>query len=183
MPAREVSLRPIEREDLAYLRDLANEPAVRQNVVGWDWPLSLAGQQSWFDRGIDTATTRRLIVEDEKHMPIGLTGLWEIDWRNRNAMTALKLGGRPDIRGRGYGTAAVAALMQFAFDDVGLHRLHSTIIATNAASRALYVGKCGWSEEGLLRQHVWRNGDFQDVVQVGILRDEYDTWLEALNAQ
>ncbi|MGK3953983.1 GNAT family N-acetyltransferase [Microbacterium sp. I2] len=171
-----VRLRPIERSDLTFLRDLANEPAVRASVVGWDWPLSLAGQERWFDNGFDSASTRRFIVEDENGLAIGLTGLWDIDWHNRSALTALKLGGRPNVRGRGYGRSAVGAVMDFAFLDVGLHRLHSTIIHSNAASRALYVRKCGWTEEGTLRQHVWRDGRFEDLVQVGILVDEYIEW-------
>lgn len=102
-----------------------------------------------------------------------MTGLWEIDWHNSSAMTALKLGGRNNVRGRGYGKSAVEEMMRFAFDDVGLNRLHSTILQTNEASRALYVGSCGWTEEGLLRQHIWRDGAYQDVLQVAILRDEY----------
>src|SRR5680860_327650 len=155
-----VRLRPIEREDLAFLRDLANDPVVRKNVVGWDWPLSMADQERWFEGGPNTAETQRLIVESDRGVPLGMTGLWDIDWRNRSALTALKLGGDPENRGRGYGAAAVQALMEFAFNDVGLHRLYSTILETNLPSLAVYVRKSGWTEEGRLREHVWRGGTF-----------------------
>ena len=177
METKKVILRPVERHDLAFLRDLANETEVRENVVGWDWPVSLSGQERWFDSGIDTSTTRRFIVENvETSQPIGLTGLWKIDWRNRSAETGLKLGGFPDVRGKGFGVAAIGALMEFAFKDVGLHRLHSTILTSNKASQALFVRKCGWTEEGILRKHVWRKGEFCDLLQIGILENEYDLW-------
>lgn len=169
-----VSLRPIEREDLGFLRDLANDPEVRRNVVGWGWPLSLADQERWFNSGIDTPTTRRLIVETTDRQPIGMTGLWEIDWRNRSAMVAIKLGGRPGIRGKGLGVATIQAVTEFAFHDVGLRRLHASFLASNEASRALFVRKCRWIEEGVMREHVWREGEFRDVVQVGILDHEYE---------
>jgi RimJ/RimL family protein N-acetyltransferase len=173
-----VRLRPIEREDLSFLRDLANDAQVRENVVGWDWPLSLAAQERWFDAGADTMITRRFIVEDDEGAPVGLTGLWDIDWHNRSAMTAIKIGGRPNVRGRGHGFAAIAAIMAFAFNDVGLNRLYTTILSDNEPSRQLFVTKCGWVEEGVLREHVWRNGVFRDVVHVALLRNEYLTWVQ-----
>ena len=173
MLGREVTLRPVEREDVTFLRDLANDRVVRENVVGWDWPLSAAGQLRWFDSGPDTAATRRFIVEDGSGMPIGLTGLWEIDWHSRTAMTALKLGGTANVRGQGWGTAAIHELMEFAFMDVGLHKLYSTILSSNEASLAAYIRKSNWVEEGRLREHVWKSGSYRDLVQIGMLRSEY----------
>ena len=169
-----VVLRAVERTDLAFLRELSNEPFVRDHVVGWDWPLSLAGQEAWYETTLRDGRTRRFIVETAGGQPIGMTGLWDVDWRDRTAMTALKLGGAEGVRGRGYGTAAIRALMDFAFLDAGLNKLYSTILADNAASRAAYVRKCGWSEEGLLREHVWRHGRYVDLVQIGMLRSDYD---------
>lgn len=168
-----LGLRPIERADLPFLRDLANDPGVRENVVGWDWPLSLSGQERWFERGIDSDRVRRFMVERDGDRPIGVTGLWDIDWRNRNAMSAIKLGGTEDVRGQGYGTRAIRLMTDFAFNDAGLQRLYAQIFSYNEASLGLYRDKCGWTVEGVLRQHVWRRDRYWDLVQVGILRDEY----------
>jgi RimJ/RimL family protein N-acetyltransferase len=63
--------------------------------------------------------------------------------------------------------------MEFGFLDAGFNRLHASILATNSRSIAAYVLKCGWLEEGRLRQHVWRNGEYVDLVQIGILRSEF----------
>ena len=174
-----VILRPLERSDLPFLRDLANDPEVRSNVVGWDWPLSLAGQERWFDARVDTLSTRRFIVEDDSQRSVGMTGLWDLDWHNRNALTAMKLGGTEAARGRGLGTAAIHLLMEFAFNDVGLERLYSGILAHNEVSLAAYVRKSGWSEEGRLRGHIWRGGEYVDVIQVGIVRADYLSWARA----
>lgn len=170
---RAVSLRPLEKSDLSYLRELANDPEVRDNVVGWDWPLSDAGQEKWFAESLGYSTTKRFIVESEAGRSIGLTGFWEIDWRNRSAMTAIKLGGAPEARGQGYGVAAIQAIMEFGFMDAGFNRLHATILESNSRSIAAYVLKSGWTEEGRLRQHVWRNGLYEDLIQVGMLRSEF----------
>lgn len=172
-----LNIRPVERQDLVFLRDLANDPVVRENVVGWDWPLSLAGQELWFAKGIDTNTTRRFIIENGDGEPIGLTGLWNINWQNGTATMAVKLGGNKSVRGRGYGKRTVWTMMDFAFNDVGLRRLHSTILEFNQASLTTFIEKSGWKREGVARQHVWRNGEYWDVIHIAILRNEYKTWL------
>jgi len=168
-----IRLRPIERGDLPFLAELANDPIVRHNVIGWDWPLSLAGQERWFDRGVESDSARRFVVESNEGAALGLTGLWEIDWHNRTAVSGIKLGGSADVRGHGYGRQALRLLMDFAFEDVGLHRLTADVLEYNQASIVLHVDKLGWTREGVSRQHVWRQGRHWDVIQLGILRDEY----------
>lgn len=170
---RAVHLRPLEQGDLSYLRELANDAEVRKNVVGWDWPLSDAGQLNWFVQTAMDATTKRFIIESETGQSIGITGFWDIDWRNRTAMTAIKLGGASEVRGRGYGVAAIRAIMEFGFIDAGFNRLHATILASNPRSIAAYVIKSGWTEEGRLRQHIWRDGEYIDLVQIGMMRSEF----------
>ena len=178
MTSEAIRLRPPEREDLEFLRDLSNDEVVRRNVVGWDWPLSKAGQESWFASADANRKTRRFIIETTDGMRVGVTGLWEIDWHSRHALSSIKLGANSAARGRGFGTAALQLMMEFAFNDVGLNRLHTTIIAGNEASLAIYRDKSGWREEGVLREHVWRDGKFVDLIQLGITRSDYDTWSE-----
>ncbi|MGN8026954.1 GNAT family N-acetyltransferase [Microbacterium sp. 22242] len=168
-----IVLSPIEREDLRFLKDLADDPAVRENVVGWDWPLSMSAQERWFERGIESDHARRFVIRRMDGTNVGLTGLWDIDARNRTAMSAIKIGGAPDLRGKGYGRRALQMTMDFAFLDVGLHRLTAQILEFNSASLALYRDALGWSLEGISRQHVWRHGKYCDVLHFGMLRDEY----------
>lgn len=173
MLGKHIRLRPIESTDQAFITDLNSDPVVRSNVVGWDWPTSLQEQETWF-RSPSQPNTRRWMVDEIEGGPIGLTGLWDIDWHNRNALTALKLGGSENVRGRGLGTDAIMTVMAFAFYDVGLQRLHSTILATNRPSIKAYTKHCGWTIEGTARKHVWRHGGFTDLLYVGILKEDFD---------
>lgn len=158
---------------MPFIVELSNDPVVRHNVVGWDWPLSLARQEKWYESVSESDAARRFLIESLEGAPIGLAGLWTIDWHNRTAVSGLKIGGSDEVRGRGYGAQALSLLMNFAFRDVGLHRLTADVLEYNAASMALHTEKLGWTREGISRQHVWRDGQYWDVVQLGILRDEY----------
>jgi ribosomal-protein-alanine N-acetyltransferase len=63
--------------------------------------------------------------------------------------------------GRGYMTDAVGALVPFAFDSLGLHRLEAACLSHNVAS-ARVLEKCGFRREGRARRYLKINGAWQD---------------------
>ena len=168
-----VSIRTMETADLPQVKSINDDPGVRGNVVGWGWPNSAVEMERWHTAS-QGGLTHRWVVEDDEHRVIGVTGLWDVDWQSRHALTALKLGGENEVRGRGLGTDAIKLVMAFAFYDVGLERLHGSILESNPASMRAYVEKCGWSKEGTSRKHVWRHGSFVDLHQVGVLKVDFD---------
>lgn len=73
-----------------------------------------------------------------------------------------------DWRGRGVGTALVAAGVEWARAR-GLHKLVLGVFPHNEAAIALYR-KFGFVEEGRRRRHIRRaNGEFWDLVEMGLL--------------
>lgn len=73
--------------------------------------------------------------------------------------------------GRGYMTAAVGALLPFAFGALRLHRLEAACIPTNVASIRL-LEKTGFAREGFAREYLCINGTWQDHLLYGLLRDD-----------
>ncbi len=71
-------------------------------------------------------------------------------------------------RRRGYTSDAVRAVIAFAFDDLGLHRVEAACQPDNAASRAV-LRKAGFAEEGLARAYLKINGAWRDHVLHAIL--------------
>jgi RimJ/RimL family protein N-acetyltransferase len=168
-----VAIRPLEPEDLPVLTKLANDPEVRQLVVGWDWPVSESGQVRWLEStGTSPATRRLAVIDRQTGQTIGLTGLWEIDWHNRSALTAVKLDATTAPQGAGSDT--IMLVNAWAFYEVGLHRLWGSILDFNAASYHAYVRKCGWRLEGIERQAIRRVGAWADLYRVAILRSDFD---------
>ena len=178
LKGRLVELRPMEARDLAFLADLANHPQVRGNVVGWDWPVARDGQHEWLRDSYRSHTTRRLTVAAcSSNEPIGLTGLWDIDWHNQSALTAIKL--MPGLAPKGAGSDSIMLVMAWSFYEVGLRRLHSTILDFNAASIGAYVRRCGWRLEGREREAVFRKGQWHDLLRVAALRTDFDVLPDA----
>jgi [ribosomal protein S5]-alanine N-acetyltransferase len=77
--------------------------------------------------------------------------------------------GRPFVR-QGYMTAAVRAIIPFAFASLRLHRLEAACIPTNAGSIGL-LEKTGFVREGYAREYLCINGIWQDHLLYGRLKD------------
>jgi ribosomal-protein-alanine N-acetyltransferase len=77
--------------------------------------------------------------------------------------------GQPHIR-RGYMTAAVSAVIPFAFSTLRLHRLEAACIPTNAGSIRL-LEKTGFLREGYAREYLCINGTWQDHLLYARLKD------------
>jgi [ribosomal protein S5]-alanine N-acetyltransferase len=77
--------------------------------------------------------------------------------------------GLPFVR-RGYMTAAVRAVVPFAFATLRLHRLEAACIPTNAGSTQL-LENTGFVREGYAREYLCINGTWQDHLLYARLRD------------
>jgi [ribosomal protein S5]-alanine N-acetyltransferase len=73
---------------------------------------------------------------------------------------------------KGYVTEACRLVLDYAFNQRGLHRVQAHHFASNTASGRV-MQKLGMTCEGTLRQHFRKWGEYVDCVYYGILRDEY----------
>lgn len=73
---------------------------------------------------------------------------------------------------QGYMTEALDAILAFGFGDLGLHRIEAACLPHNEPSRRL-LHRTGFQQEGLARQYLRINGQWEDHVLFGLLRDEY----------
>ncbi|MDQ0693812.1 GNAT family N-acetyltransferase [Streptomyces sp. W4I9-2] len=80
----------------------------------------------------------------------------------------------PDTWGNGFGTETVRLLLACAFEDLGLHRVWGARSPLNTAS-ARTMERAGFTEEGYIREHVQRGGQWSDSVTHSILDHEYAT--------
>ena len=73
--------------------------------------------------------------------------------------------------GRGFASEATEALVRFAFDVLGLHRLEADVDPRNGASIRC-LERLGFRREGYARERYHLGGEVQDAVLYGLLRNE-----------
>lgn len=168
-----VYLRALEKEDMEAFRVNANNPDIEYAVGGWSFPISTTQQYKWYEHVSGDNSNLRLTIADKVTDEIlGMINLVNIDWKSGCAFTGIRLFDNCPKK-KGYGKDAVFAIMEYAFNELRLHRLEGSIIETNIASQKLYE-KCGWVVEGVKREAVFKNGKYYNELQVAILKEEYE---------
>ena len=168
---KKIYLRAMELEDMEMYRDMINDEEVSRMVVGWSFPVSKKEQLDWYNCVVSDVNKRFTVCRKENNQAVGMVTLTNIDLVNRSAFHGIKL--HPSCPKRtGVGTDAVMTLMEYAFNHINLNRLDGKWLLYNIASKKLYE-KCGWHEEGIKRQAIFRNGEYHDLAISGILKEEY----------
>lgn len=106
---------------------------------------------------------------------IGLAYLDSISWHNRHARVGITIGDR-SYWGKGYGREALQLMLDYAFNELGLHRVTAQTFSYNTAWRKL-AEWAGFQHEGTDRDYIWRGEQFWDKENYALLEDEYRAWL------
>lgn len=101
---------------------------------------------------------------------IGLVNLDGLDWPNSHAEIGIALTS-DSARGQGYAAEALQLLLDYAYAELGLHRVWARIIEDNSPSIRLFE-KLGFVREGCLKEHVLRHGQYRDMLIYGRLREQ-----------
>lgn len=167
-----VFLRPMEPEDVEVVHAWEQDGEFRR-LMG-DPPRSLASRRRRFDellsqQGGDLFSFVICRIDDGE--PVGRTDLFNVD--RLNGVAAFGIGiGEPGHWGKGFGTDAVNALMDFAFGELRLERVRLSTDAENARAQRAYA-KAGFVVEAR-RRHAWvENGRMLDEIRMSLLRDDW----------
>lgn len=151
--------------------DWLNDPEVcRYNSHGL-FPNTRHGMEEFVRSlaGRDRMVWAVLEREDRRH--IGNVSLQSISWTDRSAEFAVLLGAR-DCWGKGYAYEAAVRLFQHGFTRLNLRRIYCGMAAPNIGMQKLAL-KLKMRHEGTRRQAVFLDGEYHDVLEYGVLREEF----------
>jgi RimJ/RimL family protein N-acetyltransferase len=133
-------------------------------------PISEAQHRAWFN-GICQRQDVAIFMIDEvaTGSTIGTCQLRNIDNVSRSAELQIRIGDAQH-HNKGLGTAAVARLVQFGFEDLNLRRISLQVFMHNGRAIRVYE-KSGFVVEGRLREAAYVSGQWLDIVCMGILRE------------
>jgi RimJ/RimL family protein N-acetyltransferase len=156
MGADIISVRPAEESDRRSLALLFASVAEERDGIAAEPPIDVEKlAANWTIDGTLVAIAEANLV-GEIHVNPSWMGFGEI-----GMMVAA------EWRGRGVGTALVAAAIEWARER-GLHKLALSVFPHNQAAIALYR-KLGFAEEGRLRRHIRRaDGQLWDLIEMGL---------------
>ncbi|MBP7703831.1 MAG: UDP-4-amino-4,6-dideoxy-N-acetyl-beta-L-altrosamine N-acetyltransferase [Caulobacter sp.] len=172
------------------LRDLAPEDEERlflwrsePEVARWMSDADVSGREAhraWFEHLRTDPDLKGWMIE-RAGRPSGLLTLTGLTGHHRRAAWNWFVGDR-EARGRGVGRAAQVLGLDRAFGELNLHKVYAEVMADNDAALKTLAG-FGFRREGYLRGHVLKDGEPRDVVQLGMLRDEWNARAPAARKQ
>ena len=116
------------------------------------------------DNGIKLYTVK---LVDTKSF-IGVAGLVNFDMLNQSSEFSLYLD--PKEQGKGYAQDALKTLCNHGFRNLNLNRIYGEVFSTNEVALKSFH-KCGFVQEGILRQSYYRDGKFIDTHMIGLTKD------------
>jgi RimJ/RimL family protein N-acetyltransferase len=102
---------------------------------------------------------------------IGNTSFADINWTDRNAEIGIFIGAK-EYWSKGYGRDVMKLMLRHGFNTLNLHRIYLRVFEPNLRGIKAYQ-YAGFVEEGRLRQAVYRNGRYYDVLVMSVLRHEW----------
>lgn len=170
-----IMLREYRKEDLPHIRAWVNDPEIVDFLSDiFLNPHTLNETERFLNHVLEAS------APDEKHFIIaakdtgeyiGQIDLFKINWTNRVAEVGIVIG-KKDSLGKGIGTEAMKLLQTFAFERMNLNRLELVVHDYNPRAYQCYI-KSGFIEEGRWRKKQYFNGEYHDLILMGVLKDEY----------
>ncbi|MEV0982126.1 GNAT family protein [Streptomyces sp. NPDC049915] len=175
-----LALRELECEDVTAVLAIYGSPEATEHLsfeprsgkqVGQIVARSIAA-------AIETPRTEYAlaVIERESAELVGFGRLALDPHQQRGATIGFAL--RPDAWGVGYGVELLRLLLSVGFDDLHLHRIWGARSPRNEAS-ARTMTAVGMVEEGTIREHVLKAGEWRDSVVHAILDREWRAATEA----
>lgn len=160
----QIYLRPItdSEEDTNHIIRWRNSDGVRPYFI-YQKPFTIEGHKQWLEKEIFSGKGFQFIVcKIEDDTPIGCTYLRDYDKVSRKAEYGFFIGVEEE-KGKGIGKDMLTTTMEFAFEELGLHKLYARAFANNMPSVKSFLS-CGFEQEAYLRDEEYINGEYRDIV-------------------
>lgn len=167
-----VYLRPVEKEDAPRLQEFTNDGDVVRTLYLCR-PTTLAKEQENIEKLTkeENLVWLAIAMKHDGHL-IGATSLKLADPAHRRADFGILIGDKLEWD-QGYGTEVTRLMIKYGFETLNLNRIALTVFAHNPRGIRAYE-RAGFIREGILRQHLYCEDQYQDAIVMGLLRADYE---------
>lgn len=123
---------------------------------------------------------RWFLTESADGIPVGMVGLELINMLHGHALMPLFVA--QSWRRKGVGVRMACMMIDLAFKQLRLNRITTIFRADNTSSRDLLT-RLGFQQEGISRQAWFSQGTFYDLMNLGLLVDDWNKAKERLGAE
>lgn len=170
-----IYLRKMEYSDTENIVKWRNSDFVREHFI-YQALFTKESHENWIRTMVETGKVDQLIIclqperEGEEGLAVGSVYIRDIDHIHNKAEYGIFIG-EEDARGKGIGSMAASLMIEYCFKQLKLHRLFLRVFADNQQAIRSYE-KAGFIKEAYLKDDVRIQGQYRDIVLMGILNPE-----------
>ncbi|WP_445475043.1 UDP-4-amino-4,6-dideoxy-N-acetyl-beta-L-altrosamine N-acetyltransferase [Methanococcoides methylutens] len=152
-------------EEKEIVRNCRNHVSVRE----WMYSDNIISSEEhiYFIKNLKNDNNNFYWIVQKGQECIGVISLNKIDLRNKNAY--LGIYSNPYCKLKTKGNLLIKCLKTLAFDIAKLHTLKLEVVDNNKRAISFYK-KSGFKEEGRLKEFVFKNGNWYDMIVMGITK-------------
>ena len=168
---KRVSLRALESDDYKTTIKWRKDDEIWDMLGGTKYFVSEAFEKQWIENTIFNPKDVKLavcLVENDKH--IGNVYMTNINEINRSCVSHVLIGEK-EYWGHGYAREALLLAIDYMFNERNIHRIQANVLVSNVASLKMHE-KCGYKQEGTLREAVYKNGKYQDQYVLALVKNK-----------
>lgn len=167
---KRVTLRKLRMSDADKITEYCKDPSISRWTASIPYPYKRKHAIEYIRKSKEKWSKKETynFTVEEKGTMVGSIGLMI------KSEGVAELGywiGKPH-RGQGFATEASKLLLKEGFKTLKLHKIYAHHIKENPASGRV-MQKIGMKKEGMMREHIKKQGKYRDLIQYGILRREF----------
>ncbi len=170
----DIRFRSAEKTDIPLFMEWINDPEVTEGLTIY-LPMGLWEEEEWFDGLAKRPQAERPLAVEMRDGDgwrlIGNSGFHDIDAIARSAEVGIMLGDK-SIWNQGYGTKVMRLLLKHGFEALNLNRIQLYVYEKNIWAIRAYE-KVGFVHEGRRREAHYKNGKYEDILIMSVLRSEW----------
>ena len=170
-----IILRPLKIEDMIKVNEWRNNIELIKLTQGIRFPKTIEMDKDWFDKTLSDKSNRNIyfgIDEISTGNFVGVIQLNSIDYISGTAIWGFLIGDKVN-QGKGYSVEAPKLLFNYAFNILNLRKIFGYPIANNIATLKMHEKIGNFKEEGRLRNHVYFEGQYHDVIILSLFREDF----------
>lgn len=166
----QILLRKIKEEDLEMIRKWRMQPDITK-YMNTDPVLTKEDQIQWFNKIKHSDTCKSWIIQTQS-VDVGVLNLMDIDTHNKRCRWGYYVAEK-EYRSLRLATALEWNLYDYVFYTLGLNKLSGDVLGNNKEVVKLHE-MCGSDRVGILKEHIYKNGEFYDVILIEICKSKWD---------
>lgn len=162
-------LRLFQKSDAEAVTKYCNNYNIYRNTLYLPYPYSTDDALTWMEnhlKNFEADRSYELAITDKESGELYGAIALSNNQRFKNGEIAYWVG--EEFWGNGYATEAAQAMLQFAFNEKDYHKVFARCFTSNPASGRV-LEKLGMKEEGVLKDHVIKENQFEDLAHYGII--------------